>query len=321
MLSQVLTPKIILLAIGILVLVAWVLFFSDQRNINAPNKNMSDGALSTLPVFNSEARKKEYPMGIYVSTDKKLVSVNVNHMPRLLVIQRMAEMAGFHFGLPDEDIDYWGEPLTITMQNRPINEALSLVIGTKKFTQEMLYDSSGADHKISAIFLASDAASVDLAASPLNKKHLLHSESEYNAAPNINFAVNDEQQIKRDNFYNVDDESRIVILQEMSPVGEDLHYIIASLRQDKNAQVRAVAAQRLSFSESYVATQSLIEALSDNEPMVVEMAVESLVSLGDVSVLSAMKEKLGASENNKKFFHDAALRIQSRFAIPADSMH
>ncbi|MGO8056231.1 hypothetical protein, partial [Rhizobium leguminosarum] len=77
-------------------------------------------------------------------------------------------------------------------------------------------------------------------------------------APALQLEQGNENRTKRENFYTVDAQARIALLNEMSPVGEDLNYILTSLQQDEQAAVRIVAAHRLSFSESYLATQSLL---------------------------------------------------------------
>ncbi|PUA28531.1 MAG: hypothetical protein B0W54_19030 [Cellvibrio sp. 79] len=321
--SSLLTPKVTIFFAGVLLLLMWWLSNSNPIEKNMPDTNFekTESVVDEVPIKKVEGTKKLIiNEGVYFNSTNGHVSINIQHMPRLLIVQQLAEAANFNFSLPDQDIDYWAEPITVSIQEQPITNALSTVIGNKEFTLEMSYNSAQAAHNVSAVFLAKEMLRTDQH-SPLGKDQPLPVEKNITEAPAVNVNTPVEQQSKRDNFFAADDQTRIAILQGMSPVGDDLRYIVSSLRHDKNPQIRALAAQRLSFSENFGATQSLIDALSDKDSTVVQMAVESLVSLGDASVISAMESKLGAAENGKTILRDASARIQSRFSIAADSTH
>lgn len=332
--EQLLTPKIALAIIGLLIFLAWYLAgLSSADDLALQEKSFANEQLPVakklqIPALAevSTADKKSADQqqqaqrrdGIYPSADKTRVSIHVQHMQRLLLVQRLAETLEFAFSLPNDSVDYWTQPITVNMDDVPLLHALSGVIGTKQFALEMAYQAATNTHTIAALFLVAEKSSAQLSAPPTIKPALSQMH-ERGAAPAANAMANDEQQIKRDIFFTADDQTRMTILQEMSPVGEDLHYIIASLKRDKIAQVRALAAQRLSFSDNYMATHSLLDALADPDPGVVQMAVESLVSLGDSSVISAIETRLNGSENGRAIAQDAARRIQSRFTLAADA--
>ncbi len=332
--EQVLTPKVALAMIGVLIFLVW--YFSSggsSTQTAAPENTLATEQSPAANVLqmpalatNSAADKKvaaqkntDKPReGIYASADKTHVSIHVQQMQRLLVIQRLAEAVEFAFSLPDQSADYWAEAITLNLDEQPVLQALSSVVGHQQFTVEMAYQSATDTHTIAAVFLAADKSVTKLFVPP-SQMPALAAVSERGVAPTADVMADDAQQIKRDIFFTTDDQTRLAILQEMSPVGDDLHYILSSLKRDKNAQVRALAAQRLSFSDNYMATQSLLDALTDVDPGVVQMAVESLVSLGDSSVISAIEAKLNSSESGKAIAQDAARRIQSRFTLAADS--
>lgn len=332
--EQVLTPKIALMMIGLLIFLVWYLAGRASPGDTAAQEKILMGeplpaantlqvsALATKATAEKKSTDQKIPTpvreGVYPSADKTRVSIHVKQMQRLLLVQRLAEALEFAFSLPDQGADYWSQSITVNMDEAPVLQALSSVIGTKQFTVEMAYESTADAHRISAIFLSANNSPAQSAIPPAQKP-ALSSMHERGAAPVPNVVASDEQQIKRDIFFTADDQTRMAILQEMSPVGDDLHYILASLKRDKNAQVRALAAQRLSFSDNYMATQGLLDALADTDPGVVQMVVESLVSLGDSSVIGAIEAKLNSSENGKAIAQDAARRIQSRFTLAADS--
>lgn len=328
--SSLLTPKTAIFFVGILLLLMWWLSGNKLMENSEPIGNSKPEVEleknESIPVSTASVKKVEVAKasiineGVYFNSGTAQVSINIAQTPRLLIVQQLAEAADFNFSLPDQDIDYWAQPITVNIQDQPIANALSTIIGSKAFSLEMSYIPAQEVHKISAVFLAKETLRT-VEKSPLGKDRPLLVEKNSTDAPVANINAPVEQQSKRENFFTADVQTRIAILQEMSPVGDDLRYIVASLRQDKNPQVRALAAQRLAFSENFGATQSLIDALSDKDASVVQMAVESLVSLGDASVISSMEAKLNASENGKAILRDAASRIQSRFTIAADSMH
>lgn len=321
--SSLLTPKTAIFFVGILLLLMWWLSGSKPVESNNPeaNPDKTESVSAAVSIKKVETAKTSIiNEGVHFNASTAQVSINIQQTPRLLIVQQVAEAADFNFSLPDQDIDYWAQPITVNIQDQPITNTLSTIIGSKAFSLEMSYIPAQAVHKISAVFLAKEMLRT-VEKSPLGKIQPLVMERNVTGAPATNVNAPIEQQSKRENFFTADVQTRIAILQEMSPVGDDLRYIVASLRQDKNPQVRALAAQRLAFSENFGATQSLIDALSDKDTSVVQMAVESLVSLGDASVISAMEAKLNANENGKAILRDAASRIQSRFTIAADSMH
>lgn len=328
--SSLLTPKTAIFFVGILLLLMWWLsgnkFMENSKPVENSKPEVELEKTESIPVSAAAAKKVEVAKastineGVYFNSSTAQVSINIQQTPRLLIVQQVAEAADFNFSLPDQDIDYWAQPITVNIQDQPIANALSTIIGSKEFSLEMSYIPAQAVHKISAVFLAKEILRT-VERSPLEKSQTLVIEKNVTGAPAANVNSPVEQQSKRENFFTADVQTRIAILQEMSPVGDDLRYIVASLRQDKNPQVRALAAQRLAFSENFGATQSLIDALSDKDASVVKMAVESLVSLGDTSVISAMEDKLNANENGKAILRDASSRIQSRFTIAADSLH
>ena len=323
--------KIFLLKISIFfaaLCVASVWFFSeDSDKVSTaimkyekpkPVDRTADTATLAMPV--ASVPIASVPEGITFDAARQRISVRINNTARLLIVQRVAEIAGFDFSLPDQSIDYWSAPVSLTIHDQPLTAALSTIIGAETFTLEMSYDATFSLHKVSAVFLTANPKNL-ATATPLNKKIPLQNEREFSEAPDVNFSANYEQQMRRSNFFNADEQTRVAILQEMSPVGADLDYIITSLQRDKNAFVRAAAAQRLSVSGSYLATQSLLEALSDADPDVVKAAANSLITLGDASVIPAMEAKLGGSEQGKAILQEANQRIQSRFSLASDGNH
>lgn len=319
MAMQIVTPlrTILLLALAAF-LVWWVSDTGDKKNAEAQKMDVVAKSISSVSLARIETPSQPVNDGVYLSRDKTRISVRVTQIPRLVIIQHMAEVAGFDFSLPDNAIEYWQESLTVNIDNEPVQDALAKVIGIKNFNIDVAYDTATASHKISALYLGGSVSIQAAPASPVGQHEPLPFERDASLAPSPELSLVNENRTRRDNFFTSDVQTRVTLLNEMSPVGDDLNYIVASLRQDKDVTVRIAAAQRLSFSENYVATQSLLDALSDNDDAVVKAAINSLASLGDSSVLSVMENKLAHNEHLQADLAAAKNKINSQFHIASD---
>ena len=318
MTTRIITPQnTIILLVIVSFLILWGYGNSDKEITAIEAAGVVDGNSLVTPVPRFEALPQPANEGVYISSDKTEISVSFAQMPRLMIIQRMAEVGSFSFSLPDDAIDYWQESLTVNITNKSIQDALIQVIGIKNFNLEHVYDPSTARHRISAVFLGSSHAGQTLS-SPVGGYEPIPFERDFAEAPKPELSIGNESRAKRDNFFTSDEQSRVALLNEMSPVGDDLRYIVTSLSQDEKVSVRIAAAQRLSFSESYAATQSLIDALSDKDEVVVTAAINSLVTLGDLSVLPVIENKLVSKKHLLPVVEEAKNRMDARQVMGSD---
>jgi hypothetical protein len=320
MTTQIVTPlRTIFLLVLAAFLVWWVSGTSDKKIVEAQKVDVTVKSISSVSAIIIEAPSQPVNDGVYLSRDKTRVSVRFTQIPRLVIIQHIAEVAGFDFSLPDNAIEHWQESLTINIDNEPVQDVLAKVIGVKDFNIDVTYDTAMATHKISALYLGGSVSMQAAPPSPVGQHEPLPFERDTSSAPSPEMSRVNENRTKRDNFFTSDEPTRIALLNEMSPVGEDLNFIVTSLRKDEQVAVRIAAAQRLSFSENYVATQSLLDALSDKDDAVVKAAINALVSLGDSSVLPVMENKLAHNERLQVDLVEAKNRINSQFHIASDS--
>lgn len=320
MTTRLLLPKIAIFLLALLMLSLWWVYGrSEQKVIGHETDTAGNerGSSVSSDIMSQKINEVAYE-GVSVNNDKSLISVRFAKMPRLMVIQRMAEVAGFSFSLPDDAIDYWQESLTVNISNEPLQIALTKIIGTKNFNLEVIYDSAIANHRISAVFLGGNNTVQQVALSPVGLNEPIPFEREAAEGPASELASSNENRVKRDNFYVADTQTKVALLNEMSPVGEDLNYILTSLQKDEQAAVRIAAAHRLSFSESYLATQSLLDALSDKDESVVKAAVNSLVALGDATILPVIASKFAKNEHMQVVLVEAKNRMASRYNIVSD---
>jgi len=319
MTRQIITPlRTIVLLLLAAFFVWWVSGTGDKKNTDIQKTEVAVKSNSSNSAVNTKTVPQLVDDGVYMSRDKARISVRFTQMPRLVIIQNMAEVAGFDFSLPNDAIDYWQELLTVNIDNEFVQDALANVIGIKNFNIDVAYDPATASHRISALYLGGSSSLPAALPSPIGRHEPLPFERDITAAPSPELSLVNENRTKRDNFFTADEPTRIALLNEMSPVGEDLHYIVTSLRQDERAAVRIAAAQRLSFSENYAATQSLLDALSDKDDGVIKAALNSLAALGDSSVLPVIENKLAHNERLQVDLADVKNRINSQFHIASD---
>ncbi|HSC67339.1 MAG TPA: HEAT repeat domain-containing protein [Cellvibrio sp.] len=324
--TRIITPQSTILLLALAVFLVW--WSARPGEVSSADVGKENGAreeISAIPIAAIAISPQPMNDGVYLSNDKVRISVRYTQTPRLIIIQRVAEEAGFSFSLPDNAFEHWQEKVTVNIDNEPVQTALAKIIGAKNFNLEVGYDATTARHKISALFLneplnesLNGSNAVNTVASPVGRQELIPFEREVTEAPKPELTQGDEARAKRAKFFAADEKSRIALLNEMSPVGEDLHYIITSLRSDEKVSVRVAAAQRLSFGENYLAIQSLIDALSDKDEAVAKAAVNSLANLGDSSVLPVVENKLAGNDGLRFALEEAKNRMATNRIMAAD---
>lgn len=325
MTTQLFSPKTVIFLFVLLVLSAYWFYGLKNNNISEPRSVAATSVSSSAPSSSSGSHQVEKENnivqgseGVYANSDKSLITVRFARIPRLMVIQQVAEVAGFSFSLPDDAVDYWQESLAVHINNEPLQKALASIIGTKNFSLEVVYDVDIAAHKISAVFLDGKSTKQNVALSPLGRNEPIALERDISDAPAPQLTPDNDSHVKRESFYSADVKTRVALLNEMSPVGDDLNYILTSLQKDDQVAVRIAAAHRLSFSESYLATQSLLDALSDKDESVVKAVINSLVALGDATVLPVIANKFAKNEHMQEAVVDAKNRLAAQYSIASD---
>jgi hypothetical protein len=103
-----------------------------------------------------------------------------------------------------------------------------------------------------------------------------------------------------------DPEMRLEVVERIRPTGEGEEELIAVLRRDGDASVRAAAAEQLTLAHSEQATRALVDALRDPDPRVVVKAIEAL-RMGDDTVIQELQWLRGHP--------DASVRMAAADAI------
>lgn len=107
-----------------------------------------------------------------------------------------------------------------------------------------------------------------------------------------------EHAFNSEDFFYTNDEKKIDTIQSLSPQGDDLKLIRKILQNEESSDLRIEALKRLHNEHSYIATNTLVEALDDPEERVVLTALSTIVSNGDRTLIPLLKEKMSISSSN-----------------------
>lgn len=260
-----------------------------------------------LPPFN-EANKAATPTAItHSGSPSGSITILSEGKTRQLVLDEIAIQANIIVDYSSLSNDQLKQKIYIDVINATLESALSAVLQDIEFYSQLSFDQKNNRHYISNIFFKKtieSSAGINITRDTKQPKEnpSLINDSHSNQDEDIPTmeVSSEERKLKKDLFQHLDIESRLDLLTEMSPVGVDLQHISNALLNDSDPKVRAAAAKRLSFSENYSATSSLLTALSDHDETVVIEAVNSLIKLGDRSVLPLIEEKLISPSENIK---------------------
>ena len=246
---------------------------------------------------------------------------------RQLVLDEIATQANIIIDYSPLSTDQLKQKIHIDLINAPLESALSSVLQDIEFYSQLSFDQRNNRHYISSIFFKKpfdSTTGVNIATITNQAKDtpLPITDTYYNQeedTPTLEVSP-EERKIKKELFQYLDTETRLELLAKMSPVGMDLQHISNALLNDSDPKIRAAAAKRLSFSESYSATSSLLTALSDQDETVVIEAMNSLIKLGDASVLPLIGEKLiNPSENVKASLASAKEAFNKPVGMDSDN--
>ncbi len=103
-----------------------------------------------------------------------------------------------------------------------------------------------------------------------------------------------EHAIDREDFFHANAERKFDTIQTLSGQGDDLKLIRQILKTEVSSDLRIEALTRLNHEHSYIATNTLVEALDDPAEEVVLTALNTIVSNGDRTLLPLLNEKMNS---------------------------
>jgi hypothetical protein len=278
----------------------------------------------------AEDRSLLEPGAASVEFYDQLLTVQSNRALRLAVVERVAEAAGFEVAASRVE----PQTLTVRIERAPLEAALPILLGDLPYAVEYVFDPERRAHVLVKLragkpdppavaatppeattsFEAGATVSVNQSPPPPiddpSIEDLRYQIEELGGALDETF----------DRSASENSRVRADAILELPLAGEGLDVVLDALALDSDPEVRAAAAQRLAAGRGFAATAGLVDALNDPAPEVTLQAVDSLVAIGDRSVLWDLKDALGQTSDPRlqRALQEAIQTLQSNVGMLAD---
>jgi len=260
----------------------------------------------------------------------QLLTVKSSRALRLAVVERVAEVAGF------ELIASRVEPqtLTVRIERAPLEAALPILLGDLPYAVEYVFDPERRAHVLAKLRVGKPeppavAATPPQATTPFETRDTV-SENQPPPPPiddpsieDLRYQVEELGGALNETFErsaSANSRVRTDAISEVPVAGEGLDVLLDALALDSDPEVRAAAAQRLAAGQGFAATAGLVDALNDPAPEVTLQAIDSLVAIGDRSVLWDLQNALGQTSDPQlqRGLEEAIQTLQSNVGMLAD---
>jgi hypothetical protein len=277
-----------------------------------------------------EDRSLLEPGAAVVEFSDQLLTVRSNRARRLAIVKRVAEAAGFDLvaGRVEPKL------LTVRIERTPLEEALPSLLGDLPYAVEYVFDPKQRVHVVAELRVGEPETPAVAAAPPEAKRSSEKTiAASASASPpprtddpsveDLRYQIEDlalEQEEAFDRTVDASSQVRADVISEMHVTGEGLDVILDALALDSDPEVRAAAARRLASAEGFAATAGLLEALNDSAPEVALQAIDSLVAIGDRTVVWNLKETAEQTSNpqTQRALRDAIQTLQASVGMVAD---
>jgi hypothetical protein len=224
---------------------------------------------------------------------------------RLAVLEQLAEQAGFEIIAGKID----AQPITLQIERAALVDAIALILDGISYTLEYDFDEASETRVIARVkiggVLAHDAVnpSETAATDALRKRDSAQSAATRSAerariarAGSASDANTAEQAELLSELDSSDPEARADAADWIDLEGESLARMIALLKSDPDAEVRATIVDRLGEEISPLTVAALIAAFQDPDTEVVLRAIEALEFDAEPDLIPELKTLLGHSD-------------------------
>jgi hypothetical protein len=238
-----------------------------------------------------------------VDFSDELLTVRSNRAPRLSVVKRVAQAAGFELVTGDVE----PQKLTVRIENSPLALALPELLTHVPYVVEYVFNADREIHHLARLRVGEiKGVPADKAIPPDDEtktKTPLLADENWRAPPPVDDETFDgllgeveELVIEEADLFDRAASTAAVVraeaIEEVPVAGEGLEVVLDTLALDEDPEVRAAAALRLAEAEGFATINSLISAIEDPSPEVAQQAIHSLVAIGDRSVVSYLQDAL-----------------------------
>jgi hypothetical protein len=260
----------------------------------------------------------------------QLLTVRSNRALRFAVVERVAETVGFELTASRVE----PQTLTVRIERAPLEAALPILLGDLPYTVEYVFDPERRAHLLAKLRVGKREPPAVAAAPPEAttsfEEDTAASENQ-SPAPSIDDPSIEDMRYQVaelaaaadeifDRSASANSQVRAEAILKVPVAGEGLDVVLDALALDSDPGVRAAAAQRLAAAQGFAATTYLVDALNDPAPEVTLQAIDSLVAIGDRSVVWDLKNRLGQTSDPQvqRALQEAIQTLQSSVGMLAD---
>ncbi len=219
------------------------------------------------------------------------VSVAAFAAPRQPLLEQLASVVGFRLELGDAPLT----PLTLQIEDQPLELALPLLVGDLEYQAE--WTSEEGAHRLALLRVGGarkPAPSSDDGGLRTGEVHT-SLERELEAQRQAPLAPRSRSEIERD-LASSDPELRVRAALSLESEGRDLERLGSLLESDPDPRVRAAATVGLEDAEDFAGLDALLGGLDDPNPEVVVEVLDSIEYAGDESVVPRLRPLLAHSD-------------------------
>ena len=219
--------------------------------------------------------------------DAGAITLRANAAPRRPLLERLSHALSFELAATD----LGDEPITLAAEAATLRDLLPLLLPDRAYRVDYRFDAVSTRHEVARLEIGAAGASQVRQPQPASARRAaaLAESAEPDPAPPAARSLQrrEPRQAWRALMQQLDDsdaEDRVEAIQKIEPERDGLGVLIERLAVDPSPRVRAAAARQLEDSDTLVAVDALIRALSDPDKRVVLDAIEALEFTDDESV-------------------------------------
>jgi hypothetical protein len=217
--------------------------------------------------------------------DAGAITLRANAAPRRPLLERLSHALSFELAATDVG----DEPITLAAEAATLRDLLPLLLPDRAYRVDYRFDAVSTRHEVARLEIGAAGASQVRQPASARRAAALAGSAEPDPAPPAARSLQrrEPRQAWRALMQQLDDsdaEDRVEAIQKIKPERDGLGVLIERLAADPSPRVRAAAARQLEDSDTLVAVDALIRALSDPDKRVVLDAIEALEFTDDESV-------------------------------------
>jgi hypothetical protein len=219
--------------------------------------------------------------------DDGAITLQANAAPRRPLLERLSRVLSFELRAPDVG----DEPITLEAEEAPLRDLLPLLLPDRPYQVSYRFDPVNVRHEVARLEIGAAGALQMRRAQPSRQQQAAARARSAEGEPPPPTPRSPQQHEPRPDWralmQQLDDsdaEDRVEAIRKIDPEKDGPEVLVERLAADPSPLVRAAAARQLEDSDTLVAVDALIRALSDPDKQVVLDAIDALEFTDDESV-------------------------------------